>query len=145
MKKHPELWRTIKFVLFSSTAGLIEIGSFALFNEVFHWPYWLSYLIALILSILWNFTFNRKFTFKSAANVPRAMFLVFLFYVPFTPATTLLEHWLTNIGWNEYLVTFINMFLNLVLEYLWDSKIVYKDSMDTNDLAQKESEENIED
>lgn len=140
MKKNKELWRTLKFALFSASAGLIEIGSFALLNEVFKLPYWLSYLIALILSILWNFTFNRKFTFKSAANVPRAMFLVFLFYVPFTPLTTLLEHKLTGIGWNEYLVTGINMALNLVLEYLWDSKVVYKDSMDTNDIAQKEAE-----
>ena len=133
--------RTIKFVLFSASAGLIEIGSFALLNEVFHLPYWVSYLIALILSVLWNFTFNRKFTFKSAENVPKAMALVFAFYLVFTPASTLLEHKLTALGWNEYLVTGINMFFNLVLEYFYDRYVVYKDTIDTNELAQKEEQE----
>ena len=140
-KDNSELKRTLKFVLFSASAGIIQIASFALFNEVFHLEYWLSYLISLVLSILWNFTFNRKFTFKSAKNVPQAMFLVFLFYVPFTPLTTLLEKYLTGIGWNEYLVTGINMALNLSLEYLWDRYVVYKDSIDTNEAAVKEKEQ----
>ena len=140
-KDNSELKRTLKFVLFSASAGIIQIASFALFNEVFHWDYWLSYLVSLILSILWNFTFNRKFTFQSAENVPKAMFLVFLFYVPFVPLTTLLEHYLTGLGWNEYLVTGINMALNLSLEYLWDRYVVYKDSIDTNEAAKKQQQE----
>ncbi|MBQ0100256.1 MAG: GtrA family protein [Lachnospiraceae bacterium] len=139
-KDNSELKRTLKFVLFSASAGIIQIASFALFNEVFHLEYWLSYLISLVLSILWNFTFNRKFTFQSAKNVPQAMFMVFLFYVPFTPLTTLLEKYLTGIGWNEYLVTGINMALNLSLEYLWDRYVVYRDSIDTNEEAVKEKE-----
>ena len=68
--------RVVKFTFFSISAGLVEIGAFALFNELLHWPYWLSYLLALVLSVLWNFTLNRKFTFKSAANVPVAMLKV---------------------------------------------------------------------
>ena len=145
MKKDNSEWkRTLKFVLFSASAGIIQIASFALFNEVFHWDYWVSYLVSLILSILWNFTFNRKFTFQSAKNVPQAMFLVFLFYVPFTPLTTLLEKYLTGIGWNEYLVTGINMALNLSLEYLWDRYVVYKDSIDTNEEAAKEKKKEKE-
>ena len=73
--QHTELRRTGKFLLFSCSAGLIELGGFALFNEVFRWPYWGAYLTALVLSVLWNFTLNRKFTFKSASNVPKAMAL----------------------------------------------------------------------
>lgn len=126
-----EFARTIKFFLFSCSAGLIEMGSFALMNELLHWKYWLSYLIALVLSVLWNFTFNKKFTFKSAENVPKAMALVFAFYLVFTPLSTLLEHYLTNLAWNEYLVTLINMALNLVLEYFYDRYVVYKNSVDT--------------
>ena len=80
-----ETWRFLKFVLFSASAGLIEIGSFALLNELLDWPYWPSYLIALTLSVLWNFTLNRKFTFRSAADVPRAMLLVAAYYAVFTP------------------------------------------------------------
>ena len=139
-KDNSELKRTIKFFLFSCSAGLIEIGSFALLNEIFHLPYWVSYLIALILSVLWNFTFNRRFTFKSAENVPKAMAMVFSFYLVFTPLSVLLENYLTKIGWNEYLVTFINMFLNLVLEYLYDRYVVYGKSVDTNDLAKGKEE-----
>ena len=127
-----ETWRFTKFVLFSASAGIIEIGSFALLNELLDWPYWPSYLIALVLSVLWNFTLNRKFTFRSAANVPRAMLLVFAYYCVFTPATTILGNWLVeDLGWNEYLVTGINMLLNVTTEFLWQKFVVYHHQIDT--------------
>jgi len=127
-----ETWRFLKFVLFSASAGLIEMGSFALLNELLDWPYWPSYLIALILSVLWNFTLNRKFTFRSCANVPRAMLLVFAYYCVFTPVTTILGNYLAeNLGWNEYLVTGLNMVLNLVTEFLYQKYVVYRDSVDS--------------
>ncbi len=124
--------RFLKFTLFSISAGLIEIGTFTLLNEVFHLPYWVCYLTGLVLSVVWNFTLNRKFTFQSAANVPKAMFKVFLFYLVFTPASTYLEHLLTTtLGWNEYLVTGINMVLNFTLEFFYQRYFVFKDSIDT--------------
>ena len=127
-----ETWRFLKFVLFSASAGIIEIGSFALLNELLDWPYWPSYLIALVLSVLWNFTLNRKFTFRSAANVPRAMLLVAAYYAVFTPATTILGNWLAeDLGWNEYLVTGINMLLNVTTEFLWQKYVVYHHQIDT--------------
>lgn len=126
-----ELMRTIKFTLFSMSAGLIEIGSFALLNELLQWDYWVSYLIALVLSVVWNFTLNRKYTFKSANNVPIAMLKVALFYCVFTPLSTLLEKYLTGLGWNEYLVTVINMVLNFVTEYIYDRFVVFRNSIDT--------------
>lgn len=131
MKNKAEFMRTVKFFLFSVSAGVIELGSFALLNEVAQLDYWVSYLVALILSVLWNFTFNKKFTFKSAENVPKAMALVFAFYLVFTPLSTLLENYLTKIEWNEYIVTLINMVLNLVLEYFYDRYVVYAKSIDT--------------
>ena len=127
-----ETWRFIKFFLFSASAGIIEIGSFALLNELLDWPYWPSYLIALTLSVLWNFTLNRKFTFRSAANVPKAMLLVFAYYCVFTPATTLLGNWLAeDLGWNEYLVTGINMLLTVTTEFLYQRHVVYRNQLDT--------------
>ena len=130
--KKKELWRVVKFTLFSASAGIIELGSFALLNELLHLPYWLSYLIALVLSVLWNFTLNRKFTFQSAANVPVAMLKVAGYYAVFTPLSTLLEHLLAGrLGWNEYLVTGINMALNLITEFLFQRFVVYRNSIDT--------------
>ena len=117
---------------------MIQIGSFTLLNELLHLDYWASYLIALVLSVLWNFTLNRRYTFHSANNVPVAMLKVALFYAVFTPASTWLEHWLTTgCGWNEYLVTAINMVLNFVLEFLYDRFYVFRGSIDTNELANK--------
>ena len=142
MEKKKELWRAAKFVLFSASAGLIEIVVFALLNELLRLPYWLSYLAALVASVLWNFTLNRKFTFQSANNVPKAMLQVALFYAVFTPLSTLLEHVLTEkLGWNEYLATAINMGLNLITEYLYDRYVVFRDSIDTNERAKKQAEE----
>lgn len=131
MKDYREILRIVKFVLFSASAGVIEMGAFALLNETLDWPYWPCYLIALLLSILWNFTLNRRFTFKSYANIPRAMLLVLLYYLVFTPSTTILGNYLAeDCQWNEYLVTAINMLLNLVTEYLFQRYVVYRDAMD---------------
>ena len=134
-----EIWRSIKFLLFSISAGLIEIISFSLLTELTQWSYWPCYLIALILSVLWNFTLNRRFTFRSVNNVPLAMLQVLGYYSVFTPVTTLLGSYLAEtLLWNEYLVTLINMVLNLVTEYLFQRFVVYRTSIDTNTLAQKE-------
>ncbi|NLP47670.1 MAG: GtrA family protein [Clostridiales bacterium] len=138
-KQHKELWRTIKFGLFSISAGAIELLSFTLFNELLHWPYWASYLTALVLSVLWNFTLNRRFTFKSASNVPLAMLKVFGYYCVFTPVTTIMGNYLAEtLGWNEYLVTGLNMLLNLVTEFLFQKYVVFRNTIDTNELAQEE-------
>ena len=127
-----EFSRVVKFTLFSISAGLIQIAAFALLNELLHLPYWLSYLTALVLSVLWNFTLNRKFTFKSAANVPVAMLKVACYYAVFTPLSTLLEHHLAaNLGWNEYLVTGINMLLNFATEFLYQRFFVFRKSIDS--------------
>ena len=138
-EKKKELIRSIKFLLFSISAGLIQMGSFALFKELLGWSNWLSYLLALVLSVLWNFTLNRKFTFKSANNVPVAMLKVACYYAVFTPLSTKLEHLLADsLGWNGYLVTAINMVLNFVTDFLYQRFFVFRDSIDTNDLAKKE-------
>lgn len=134
MKKSTEWVRVLKFVLFSASAGIIQFGSFALLNECTTWRYWSCYLISLLLSILWNFTFNRRFTFKSSANITRAMLLVLAFYAVFTPTTTLLGDWLAeDLLWNEYVVTIINMLLNLSLEYLYQRFVVYRNCIDNRD------------
>ena len=129
-----ELLRTLKFTFFSISAGLIQTLSFALLNETMQLKYWISYLIALVLSVLWNFTFNRKFTFRSAANVPIAMLKVAGYYAVFTPLSTWWTAWLTGaeVGWNEYLVLVLTMIVNFVTEYLFDRFFVFGNSIDTD-------------
>lgn len=139
--KKKELLRSVKFLFFSLSAGLIEMGVFALLNELMHWPYWPCYLIALVLSVVWNFTLNRRYTFKSANNVPIAMLKVLIFYAVFTPVSTWLGNYLAeSCGWNEYLVTILNMVCNFVLEFLYDRFFVFGKTMDTNDIARREQE-----
>ena len=127
-----EFWRFIKFGLVSASAGLIEMGSFALLNELTEMRYWPCYLIALVLSVLWNFTLNRKFTFKSNNNVTKAMMLVFAYYCVFTPVSTILGDYLAeDVGWNEYLVTVLNLVANFITEFLFQRFVVYGKSVDT--------------
>lgn len=131
-----EIIRTIKFVLVSASAGIIEFGVFTLMNEFTGLKYWPCYLTALIASVIWCFTINRRYTFQSTKNVPRAMAMVLAFYAVFTPASTILGNYLAEtLHWNEYLVTAINMGLNLTLEYLYDTFVVYRNEMDNNDVA----------
>ena len=140
-EKRKETLRVVKFVMFSISAGVIEILSFTLLNELTDWPYWPCYLIALILSVIWNFTLNRKFTFRSVPNVPVAMAKILAFYCVFTPVTTILGNYLAeSLHWNEYIVTGINMGLNISTEYLYDRFVVFRKTLDTNNLAQRQRE-----
>ncbi|MBP7222076.1 MAG: GtrA family protein [Sedimentibacter sp.] len=133
-----ETIRGLKFTLFSLSAGIIEIASFTLLNELTGWPYWACYLTALVLSVLWNFTLNRRYTFRSSANVSSAMFKTFLFYLVFTPVSTFLGDYLADtLMWNEYLVTILIMVSNFILEFLYQRFYVFRKSIDTNELAKK--------
>lgn len=126
-----EVWRAIKFVLFSASAGVIEMGVFALLNELLEWRYWPCYLIALTCSVVWNYSWNRVVTFKSRNNIIIGVSLVALYYVFFTIITTWGGDWLVEtVGWNEYLVTALNMIFNLVTEYLWQRFVVYHNRVD---------------
>ncbi len=125
-----QLWQAVKFTLFSISAGVIQIGSFALL-EIFIKDYWIPYLISLVLSILWNFTLNRRYTFKSAANVPLAMAKVFGFYLVFTPLSTYLGNMAEGYGVNDFLILVVTMLLNFALEFLFCKLVVYRGKEDT--------------
>lgn len=152
-QKKAEGWQALKFTLFSISAGVIQIGTYTLFYEVFHWAPWLAYLVSLILSVLWNFTFNRRYTFRSDANVGRSMALVALFYLVFTPLSTWWTAELTgenpftgaqaqaSAPVNNYLVQGITMLINFITEYLYQKFVVYRGTIDTNELAKKKKEE----
>lgn len=132
--KNQELIRTLKFTLFSISAGIVEAVSFAILNETCDLPYWPCYLVALLLSVIWNFTLNRNFTFRSSGNIPVAMLKVGLFYAVFTPLSTWGGNYLAEgLFWNEYLVTGICMLANFILEYLYDRFVVFGASIDTRE------------
>ncbi len=132
MKNKNELIRTIKFTLFSISAGLIEIILFSILDHFTNWNYWANYLIALTASVVWNFTLNREYTFKSTNNIPIAMLKVTIFYLIFTPVSTILGNYLAEtLGWNDILVTILNMICNFILEYLYDKYFVFRGSIDT--------------
>ena len=126
-------WQFVKFGLFSISAGVIEVVSFTLLNELLHWPYWPAYLLALVLSVVWNFTLNRRYTFKSAANIPVAMAKVFGFYLVFTPLSTWLGHLAESAGVNEYIVLGVTMIVNFITEFLFCKFVVYRNRENTRE------------
>ena len=130
MKENKNLWQAVKFTLFSISAGAIQIGSFALL-ELFIQDYWIPYLISLVLSILWNFTLNRRYTFQSAANVPVAMAKVFGFYLVFTPLSTYLGDIAESYDVNDFIILVITMLCNFVLEFLFCKLVVYRGQENT--------------
>ena len=129
--KKSDIFQMIKFTLFSISAGVIQVASFTVFNELLHWQYWPAYLLSLILSIVWNFTFNRRYTFKSAANVPIAMAKLFGFYAVFTPLSTWLGHLAETTGVNDYIILAVTMICNFVLEFLFCKFVVYRNQENT--------------
>ena len=129
-EKKRSLWQAMKFTLFSISAGIIQVGSFALL-ELFIKDYWIPYLVSLVLSILWNFTLNRRYTFQSAANVPIAMAKVFGFYLVFTPLSTWLGSVAENGGANDFLILAVTMLCNFLLEFLFCKFVVYRGTENT--------------
>ena len=127
-----QVLQVVKFTLFSISAGVIQIGSFALL-EIFIKTYWIAYLVSLVLSILWNFTLNRRYTFKSAANVPIAMAKIFGFYLVFTPLSTWLGDLAERAGGNDFVILIVTMLANFVLEFLFSKFFVYRGKEDTLD------------
>lgn len=139
--KNKNVWQAIKFTLFSASAGMIQLASFTLLHDVLHLEgYLLSYLPSLVLSVLWNFTFNRRYTFRSAGNIRRAMLLVALYYVVFIALTSWWSDALVSLGMHDWLIEALNMAVNFVTEFLFQKFVVYRDSIDTNSLAQAERE-----
>ena len=153
--KHEAL-QALKFTLFSISAGIIQIVTYTLFYEMFHWAPWLAYLVSLVLSVLWNFTFNRKYTFRSDADIRKSMLLVALFYVVFTPLSTWWTAALTGENpftgaaasseplVNNYVVQVGTMLINFVTEFLYQKFVVYRNSIDTNQLAKQKEEKGKE-
>lgn len=129
-----------KFTLFSISAGIVQTVSFTLLNELTSFTYWPCYLVALILSVLYNFTVNRRFTFKSVANIPIAMLKIAGYYCVFTPLSTAWGDFFTKHGWNDYLVLAGTMIINFITEFLFCRFVVYRNSINTNKLAQKDRE-----
>jgi len=126
------------FVAFSIGAGIIELISFTALNEGTSLNYWASYTIALVLSVLYNFTVNRRYTFRSVNNIPKAMTLVFAFYCVFAPYSIWLTDRLTDgslfgtgMFWNEYYVLLFIMVQNLIFEFIWWRLVVFKNSINT--------------
>lgn len=154
-----EVWRGVKFLLFSISAGAIQAISslllkLVILDRVIDPEATLTFIIeqptstfiadtvGLALSILWNFTFNRKFTFRAANNVPIAMLLAFVFYVPFYPFqiwyVATIEEQLVNMGsWGFIIGLGTCMIINFVLEFLWQQFVVFRGKVDTNDIANK--------
>lgn len=138
LNKKEEFIRALKFLGFSLSAGIIQIGSFEIMYTLIGWDnWWATYLISITLSVIWNFTFNRKFTFKSANNVPIAMLLVLAYYAVFTPISVFGGQALENIGWNGTIVTLLMMVLNFVTEFVYDRFVVFRKSINTNSLAKE--------
>lgn len=132
--------QAVKFGIFSISAGVIETVTFTLLNEVAKLSYWPAYLTALVLSVLWNFTINRRFTFRSTANVPIAMAKIFVFYLFFTPLSTYLGNIAATKGINEYAVLALTMAANFVLEFLYSKFIVYRGQENTIDKKEDTAE-----
>ena len=147
-EKRKELWRTIKFVLFSISAGIIQMGSLLIMEQIPHYVFntdeysWVPLSISLVLSVIWNFTFNRKFTFQSAENVPIAMLKTFAYYVVFGPLSIWLGHMylVLALHWNVILVEGVLMVINFITEFLYQRFYVFRKTIDTNDIAMKQKE-----
>ena len=135
--KKENLIQALKFLVFSVSAGVIQVVLFTIL-ELIGLNYWICYLVSLICSIVWNFTLNREFTFKSANNIPIAMLKVAIFYLIFTPLSTWGGDALESIGWNAYLVLALSMILNFVLEFFYSKFVTFRGSINTNKRAAKD-------
>lgn len=141
LTKKQQFLQFLIFTGFMISAGVIQFVTTGLLST---WTglmsedsgyYWIAYLVGLVLSVIWSFTFNRKFTFKAANNVPLAMCLVLLYYCAFTPLSTFGANAIVNAwkdaagaGWDknyEMVITASMMLINFGTEFIWDKLVVF--------------------
>lgn len=160
--KNKEFLRTLKYALIAVSAGVIQfvsstvlkliLDATGLAGQRMHFitdtetTAFISETVGLVLSVLWNCTFNRKYTFKAANNIPVAMCLALVFYVPFYPFQiwymATVQNGLANIGIWGFIISLITcMIINGVLEFLWQRFVVFRKSLDTNNSAKKEEQQ----
>lgn len=145
--KRQEKLQFVKYALCAASAGIIQFLTFTILQAVIpdngqtmHFIVenmsvvtFSATTVALCLSILWNFTLNRKFTFKDAGNVPKAMVLAFIFYIPFYPFQTWYVHTIKellgasiNIDAAGIIAEGTVMIMNFILEFLWQKFVVFR-------------------
>ena len=147
LTRRQETWKFLQFVLFSISAGIVQVLMFTLLSEGAHLSYRWAYLPSLVASVLWNFTVNRRFTFKSVSNVPVAMMKVAAYYLVFTPLSTWWGHALDGLRpaaadaalW-EYSILAGTMLINFVTEFCVYRFWVYRHSINTSEAGKKEQE-----
>ena len=142
LNKRKEFFRALKFLMFSISAGLIDMGSFALLDLIPGLDYVIKAYISITLSVVWNFTLNRKFTFKAANSIPIAMIKTLCFYVVFAPLSIHLAdmYLVKTLGWNEILVKAVTMVINFVTEFLFQRFFVYGKAVDSAEKKGKDEE-----
>lgn len=134
LTKKQQFLQLLKFTAFSLSAGIIQ---FLLQSTLFDWThvltYWQAYPIALTASVIWNFTFNRKFTFKASSNVPIAMVLVVIYNLLIVVPFAILGEYLVQLWGDAYgmLVTVLLLLFNFVTEFFWDKFVVFNDKLVT--------------
>lgn len=135
--------QAIKFTLLSITAAGVEVASFALLEwlrlSTDWYPIWVSQSVSLALSVIYNFTVNRQFTFKSSNNIPIAMLKVALFYAFFIPLSSWAVQVLSDLGWANWLLKGLSLIVNFIGEFLWWKFFVFRGSENTNNLAKKQA------
>jgi len=146
LTRRQETTKFFQFVFFSISAGLIQVLVFTLLKVVLERSYWASYLPALIASVLWNFTINRKFTFKSVSSVPTAMMKIAVYYLIFTPLSTWwgdtlngLRPGINLVAWS-YIVLISTMLINFVTEFGVYRFWIYRSSINSSKAGQREQE-----
>ncbi|HQC54959.1 MAG TPA: GtrA family protein [Clostridia bacterium] len=151
IKAKREIFQAIKYFIIAGSAGAIQVGTYALFHDAMKLVPWLSHLISLILSVLWNFTFNRKFTFKSAVNVPKAMVKVALYYAVFTPLSMFWTGAFTTgiwgvkgLGIHPWAVEIPTLLINGITEFLYQKFFVFNDAKEKEKATKKRQKENSE-
>lgn len=159
--------RFLKYAIIAISGGLIQLTAYIILSdaikldkhvsfdaiyqkqpwltEIFYDPdtgktYGLSYFIAVSLSVIWNFTFNRKYTFKSASNVPKAMLLFVLYYafsIPFNCWAIVQLNKLVVFPLSDKVILICIMLANGLPAFFYQRYVVFGRSLDTKHKKKK--------
>ncbi|WP_423190547.1 GtrA family protein [Alkalibacterium sp. f15] len=73
----------IDYFLFGLVTSSISILSFYVLNEIVGWHYLVANIVAVILSILFSYTVNKRYVFKTHTKTRKAFVKEFVFFVLF--------------------------------------------------------------
>lgn len=127
----PEAGRLLKFCIVGLSGVAVNIGLLVLLVRVFSISPIISYLVAVIVSILSNLIFNSEFTYSDKQSISRNQSIQrVIYYYTISSVVTFLNYGIfivaTTVGLNYVSAALCGIIISMIINFVVTTKFVWK-------------------